>query len=125
MPFNYPNQAPVDYINQQPTYSRTVNLCSFPDKVDVLVIGAGPAGLMAANALSSFGIKVRIIDQRPESVATGQADGIQPRTVEVLQSYGLAARLLKQGNQMWYVSVIVLNLRKRLLSQSLTLKQSE
>lgn len=32
--------------------------------VDVLVIGAGPAGLMAANALAKYGINVRIVDQR-------------------------------------------------------------
>ena len=32
--------------------------------VDVLIIGAGPAGLMAANALARNGVKVRIIDQR-------------------------------------------------------------
>ncbi|KIM44405.1 hypothetical protein M413DRAFT_442389 [Hebeloma cylindrosporum] len=68
--------------------------------VDVLIIGAGPAGLMAANALARNSVKVRIIDQRPVKVAAGQADGIQPRTSEVLQSYGLAGRLLEQGNQM-------------------------
>jgi phenol 2-monooxygenase (NADPH) len=32
--------------------------------VDVLVIGAGPAGLMAANALAKAGVHVRIVDQR-------------------------------------------------------------
>ncbi|PPQ64352.1 hypothetical protein CVT24_008421 [Panaeolus cyanescens] len=68
--------------------------------VDVLVIGAGPAGVMAANALARNGVKIRIIDQRPDKVAAGQADGIQPRTIEVFQSYGLADRLLKEGNQM-------------------------
>ncbi|KAJ7504185.1 FAD binding domain-containing protein, partial [Mycena galericulata] len=68
--------------------------------VDVLIIGAGPAGLMCANALAKAGVKVRIIDQRPSKVAAGQADGIQPRTIEVFQSYGLADRLLKEGNQM-------------------------
>ncbi|KAF8902403.1 FAD binding domain-containing protein [Gymnopilus junonius] len=68
-------------------------------KVDVLIIGAGPAGLMACNALAKNGIDVRIIDQRPEMVAAGQADGIQPRTIEVFQSYGLGERLLKEGNQ--------------------------
>lgn len=36
-------------------------------EVDVLVIGAGPAGLMACNALAKAGIKVRIIDQRSVS----------------------------------------------------------
>ena len=33
-------------------------------------------------------------------VAAGQADGIQPRTIEVLQSYGLADRLLREGCQL-------------------------
>ena len=33
-------------------------------EVDVLIIGAGPAGLMACNALAKNGIDVRIIDQR-------------------------------------------------------------
>ncbi|KDR80826.1 hypothetical protein GALMADRAFT_222424 [Galerina marginata CBS 339.88] len=69
-------------------------------EIDVLIIGAGPAGLMAGNALARNGVKVRIIDQRPDRVAAGQADGIQPRTIEVFQSYGLADRLLKEGNQM-------------------------
>lgn len=32
--------------------------------VDVLIIGAGPAGLMAANALAKSGVNVRIVDQR-------------------------------------------------------------
>ncbi|KAI0352108.1 hypothetical protein OH77DRAFT_1409847 [Trametes cingulata] len=69
-------------------------------EVDVLIIGAGPAGVMCANALAMAGVDVRIIDQRPAKVAAGQADGIQPRTIEVLQSYGLAERLLREGNQM-------------------------
>jgi phenol 2-monooxygenase len=33
-------------------------------EVDVLIIGAGPAGLMACNALAKSGIDVRIVDQR-------------------------------------------------------------
>ncbi|KAG8883883.1 hypothetical protein FRB97_005721 [Tulasnella sp. 331] len=77
------------------------DFASVPEsKVDVLVIGAGPAGLMCANALAMAGVNVRIIDKRPNAVAAGQADGIQPRTIEVLQSYGLADRLLREGNQM-------------------------
>ncbi|EGN91817.1 hypothetical protein SERLA73DRAFT_118141 [Serpula lacrymans var. lacrymans S7.3] len=71
-----------------------------PSRVDVLVVGAGPAGLMCANALVKAGVNVRLVDKRPARVAAGQADGIQPRTIEVLQSYGLAERLLREGNQM-------------------------
>lgn len=37
-----------------------------PDEtfVDVLIIGAGPAGVMAANALMQAGVSVRIIDMK-------------------------------------------------------------
>ena len=34
------------------------------NKVDVLVIGAGPAGLFCANALAKAGVNVRIVDNR-------------------------------------------------------------
>jgi phenol 2-monooxygenase len=33
-------------------------------RVDVLVLGAGPAGLMCGNALARAGVNVRIIDKR-------------------------------------------------------------
>jgi len=72
--------------------------------VDVLIIGAGPAGLMAANAFAAAGVNVRAVDKRPSKVAAGQADGIQPRTIEVFQSYGLADRLLREGNQMHFAA---------------------
>ncbi|KAI0042735.1 hypothetical protein FA95DRAFT_1499663 [Auriscalpium vulgare] len=68
--------------------------------VDVLIIGAGPAGVMCANGLARAGVRVRIVDNRPVKVSAGQADGIQPRTIEVLQSYGLAEPLLRQAAYM-------------------------
>lgn len=39
-------------------------LVSKESEVDVLIIGAGPAGLMCANALATAGVNVRIVDQR-------------------------------------------------------------
>ncbi|KAF8075152.1 FAD binding domain-containing protein [Lyophyllum atratum] len=69
-------------------------------EVDVLIIGAGPAGLMACNALARAGINVRIVDKQPQKIIAGHADGFQPRTMEVLQSYGLCERLLAEANQM-------------------------
>lgn len=41
-------------------------------EVDVLIIGAGPAGLMACNALARSGINVRIVDQRPVHLESRQ-----------------------------------------------------
>jgi phenol 2-monooxygenase (NADPH) len=35
-------------------------------RVDVLIVGAGPAGVMCANALAAAGIRVKIMDQRSE-----------------------------------------------------------
>lgn len=80
---------------------RTVHMSSIPEsKVDVLILGAGPAGVMCANGLAKAGVNVRIIDKRPGNLAAGQADGIQPRTIEVLQSYGLADALISQAAQL-------------------------
>ena len=39
-------------------------MSSIESKVDVLIIGAGPAGLLAAHGLVKSGVNVRIIDQR-------------------------------------------------------------
>lgn len=47
-------------------------------EVDVLIIGAGPAGLMLALWMSRLGIKARIVDKRTDKVFSGQADGCAP-----------------------------------------------
>lgn len=39
-------------------------------EVDVLIIGAGPAGLMMANWMARCGIKTRIVDKRGTKVGT-------------------------------------------------------
>ncbi|POW05903.1 hypothetical protein PSHT_10597 [Puccinia striiformis] len=69
--------------------------------VDVLIIGAGPAGLMAAATLARYGIhNVRIIDKRGTKVFTGQADGLNPRSLEVFKALGMGARLFEEVNQL-------------------------
>ncbi|KAF2088102.1 hypothetical protein K490DRAFT_40307 [Saccharata proteae CBS 121410] len=72
--------------------------CNFaPSISDVCVVGAGPAGLMLATNLVRFGIKVDIIDNRPDRTATGRADGLQPKSIETLRQMRLADPLLRKG----------------------------
>ncbi|GAA5910515.1 hypothetical protein JCM6882_008543 [Rhodosporidiobolus microsporus] len=67
------------------------------NEVDVLIVGAGPAGLMLATWLARLNIKTKIVDKRSVKVLSGQADGVQCRTVEVFQSFGFAHRLVEEG----------------------------
>ncbi|KAJ5910500.1 hypothetical protein N7504_005143 [Penicillium tannophilum] len=70
------------------------------DYVDVLIVGAGPAGLMLANWLSRFDIRTRIVDKRGSKVFNGQADGLQCRTLEILDSFDFAHRAWRESNHM-------------------------
>ena len=68
------------------------------DKVDVLVVGSGPAGLVLAAQLSQFpSIRTRVVERRPGPLQMGQADGVACRTVEMLNAFGLSDRLLSEA----------------------------
>jgi 2-polyprenyl-6-methoxyphenol hydroxylase-like FAD-dependent oxidoreductase len=64
---------------------------------DVLVVGAGPTGLMAANLLARSGVSVRIIERRTEATRESRAFAVQARTLELMQSIGLADNLIAKG----------------------------
>ncbi|KAI1373418.1 FAD binding domain-containing protein [Hypoxylon crocopeplum] len=68
-----------------------------PEQVDVLICGGGSAGLCAGAWLARCGINFRILERRSGALATGQADGVQCRTVEVFESFGLSEALLKEA----------------------------
>ncbi|KAK7419247.1 hypothetical protein QQX98_003399 [Neonectria punicea] len=70
------------------------------DHVDVLIVGAGPAGLMMATWLAKCGIKTRIVDKRGTKVFNGQADGLQCRTLEIFDSFGFGHRAWIESNHM-------------------------
>src|SRR5689334_4025140 len=56
---------------------------------DVLVVGAGPVGLVAAAELTRHGARVRIIDQLEKPDPRSRAVALQPRTQEALAALGV------------------------------------
>ena len=69
---------------------------SRPD-CQVLVVGAGPTGLVLAAELLARGIDVRIIDQGDGVALQPRAIGIHARTLEVLDTMSLAERFIERG----------------------------
>lgn len=65
--------------------------------VDVLIIGAGPVGLTAAIAISSLGKTVRIIDKNLDITTQIRAIGINPRSLILLEPFGLTNQLISNG----------------------------
>ncbi|GAA1447517.1 FAD-binding monooxygenase [Leifsonia poae] len=69
-----------------------------PEVVDVLIVGTGPAGMIAAAQLSQFPeVTTRIVERRPGRLEIGQADGIQARSVETFQAFGFAERIIAEA----------------------------
>ncbi|KAJ6051940.1 hypothetical protein N7460_002474 [Penicillium canescens] len=68
-----------------------------PDKVDVLICGAGPSGLEVALSCLRQGLSFRIIDKNTSPLTAGRADGVQPRFLETLSTWGLATEVHEEG----------------------------
>lgn len=66
-------------------------------EVDVLIVGAGPSGLMMAAELSRYGLFCRIVDKNSGPVAESRAAGIQARSVEIFDHIGIVPRFLEEG----------------------------
>jgi 2-polyprenyl-6-methoxyphenol hydroxylase-like FAD-dependent oxidoreductase len=67
------------------------------NQTDVLIVGAGPVGLMLACELRRRDIACRIIDKYAEFPLTSRANGVQPRAVEVLDSLGIADKIVAES----------------------------
>ena len=64
---------------------------------DVLVVGAGPTGLMLANQLVRRGVRVLIIDRHAGPSLQTRALGVQARTLEIYAKLGIVDRALELG----------------------------
>jgi phenol 2-monooxygenase len=89
---------PGDPLWAEPHPSATAQSTRLPDKVDVLIVGSGPAGLVLAAQLSNFPeITTAVIERRNGPLEIGQADGVACRTVEMFETFGLAGRLVDEA----------------------------
>lgn len=50
--------------------------------------------------LARTGVKTRIIDRRASKITRGHADGVQCRTIEIFQSFGMADKIEREGNEL-------------------------
>ncbi len=66
-------------------------------KCDVLIVGAGPTGLVLALWLTRSGVGVRIVDKIAEPGTTSRALGVQARTLEFYRQLGIATEVVERG----------------------------
>ncbi len=64
----------------------------------VVVVGAGPTGLMLAGELALAGVDVAIFERRlSQDLAGSRAGGLHARTIEILDQRGIAGRFIAEG----------------------------
>jgi 2-polyprenyl-6-methoxyphenol hydroxylase-like FAD-dependent oxidoreductase len=67
------------------------------DHTEVLIVGAGPTGLVLAGQLARLGVSFRVIDKSPHPSTTSKAIGLQYRVSEVLDWMGLTDQFRTRG----------------------------
>lgn len=66
---------------------------------DVLIVGAGPTGLMLANQLGRRGVRASIVDRHAGPSLQTRALGVQARTMEIYSKLGIIDRALELGKR--------------------------
>src|SRR5262245_62125590 len=68
-------------------------------QTQVLIVGAGPTGLVLALWLRRLGVQVRVVDQTAEPGTTSRAVAVQARTLEFYRQLGLADPVIARGRE--------------------------
>jgi 3-(3-hydroxy-phenyl)propionate hydroxylase len=73
-------------------------MCMQTTNHDVIIVGAGPTGLMLAAELALAGVDAAIVERKPTQARVGgRAGGLHARTLEVLDQRGIVDRFLAEG----------------------------
>ena len=69
-----------------------------PDHMDVLIVGAGPSGIIQAAQLTNYpNVHTRIIDAQPGRLEIGRADGLWSRSSETFQAFEFYERIAAEA----------------------------
>jgi 2-polyprenyl-6-methoxyphenol hydroxylase-like FAD-dependent oxidoreductase len=71
---------------------------------EVLVVGAGPVGLVTALFLQQYGVRAEIVDMHQRTTQHSYALAIHPRTLRVLDEAGLSEGLIDAGRKLTKVA---------------------
>ncbi|KAI5238523.1 hypothetical protein E4T42_08967 [Aureobasidium subglaciale] len=78
------SEMPKDGSHDVPALSRSALI-----ETSVLIVGAGPTGLLQAYLLSRLGVKCTIIERYPQRLAAPKAHALSPRSLEICRQFGL------------------------------------
>ena len=77
--------------------SVTANAGQVDHRASVLVVGAGPTGLLLAAELQRRGVPCHLIDARPAPLHWDRATVVHPRSLQIFESLGLSREFLQAG----------------------------
>ncbi len=81
-------------------------------RYDVLIVGAGPTGLVLALWLAKFGVRVRIVDKTAAPGATSRALMVQARTLELYRQLDLADAVVESAHKIQAFNLWARGMRK-------------
>ncbi|MCW7540252.1 FAD-dependent monooxygenase [Aquabacterium sp. A7-Y] len=78
-----------------------------PSSTPVLIVGAGPTGLMLACQLARHGVAFRLVDGKSGPTRESRALGVQARTLELYDTLGIAGEAVSQGRPTYSANLYV------------------
>jgi 2-polyprenyl-6-methoxyphenol hydroxylase-like FAD-dependent oxidoreductase len=76
-------------------------------KTEVLIVGAGPTGLMAACQLARFGVDFIIVDIKSKPTDQSKAMTVTARSLEIYQQMGLSDAVFQSGRIVPDISLLI------------------